>query len=278
MTLAYYSVAAREEFWTEHWGGHSVEELLAVARLSPLTPLNTRALPAHGRVLEAGCGLGQYVLLLREHGWQAMGADWSVEALAACRRVGPAPLAAMELRALAVRDGAVAAYVSLGVVEHDPDGPDAILAEARRVLAPGGVIVVSVPYLNGVRRLATPYLRRRGRRIAERGGSFYQYAFSRGELMHVLRRHGFTPRAAHPYDPVRIVRSAWRKLRGRAIDLHGGLDGPPNSPTLGSAPAKPARSSIPVRSALRDAVRALFYTPPALRLLGHMLLVVAVKA
>ena len=293
MTLAYYSVAAREEFWTEHWGGHSVEELLAVARLSPLTPLITRALPAHGRVLEAGCGLGQYVLLLREHGWRAMGADWSVEALAACRRVAPAPLAAMELRALAVRDGAVAAYVSLGVVEHDPDGPDAILAEARRVLAPGGVIVVSVPYLNGVRRLAAPYLRRRGRRIAERGGSFYQYAFSRGELMDVLRRHGFTPRAAHPYDPVRIVRSALRKLRGtrgraigptrpgRPIDGMGGLDGPPKPPTLGDAPAKPGRPSIPVggrRSALRDRVRALFYTPPALRLFGHMLLVVAVKS
>ena len=273
MTLAYYSVAAREEFWTEHWGGHSVEELLAVARLSPLTPLITRSLPAHGRVLEAGCGLGQYVLLLRERGWQVMGADWSVEALAACRRVEPAPLAAMELRALAVRDGAVAAYVSLGVVEHDPDGPDAILSEARRVLAPGGVIVVSVPYLNGVRRLAAPYLRRRGRRIAERGGSFYQYAFSRGELMNVLRRHGFTPRAAHPYDPVRIVRSGLRSM--------GGLDGPPKPPTLGSTPAKPGRSSIAVsgrRSALRDAVRALFYTEPALRLLGHMLLVVAVKA
>jgi SAM-dependent methyltransferase len=279
VTLAYYSVAAREEFWTEHWGGHSVEELLAVARESPLTPLITRALPVRGRVLEAGCGLGQYVLLLREHGWHAMGVDWSVDALAACRRVAPAPLAAMELRALAVRNGAVGAYISLGVVEHDPDGPDAILAEARRVLAPGGVMIVSVPYLNGVRRLAAPWLRRRGRRLAARGGSFYQYAFSRAELLDALRRHGFTPRSAHPYDPVRIVRAAVRGL-GR-VHSHGGLEGSLKPPALGSTPAKPGRSSLPVssgRSALREAVRALFYTRPALRLLGHMLLVVAVKA
>ena len=68
--LAYYSVAARREFWTEHWGGHSVAELLAIARRSPLTTLITGALPAHGVVLEAGCGLGQYVLLLRERGWR----------------------------------------------------------------------------------------------------------------------------------------------------------------------------------------------------------------
>ena len=265
MTLAYYSVAAREEFWTEHWGGHSVEELLAVARVSPLTPLVTAALPAGGRVLEAGCGLGQYVLLLRERGWRAVGVDWSVDALAGCRRVARAPLAAMELRALAVRDGTIGAYISLGVVEHDPDGPDAILAEARRVLAPGGVIVVSVPYLNGLRRLAAPYLRRRGRRLAARGGSFYQYAFSRAELMDVLRRHGFAPRAAHPYDPVRILRGA---LKG--ISVRRRLEGRPHR----------ARSSTPAggrRSAVREAVRALFYTPPALRLLGHMLLVVAVK-
>jgi hypothetical protein len=48
------------------------------------------------------------------------------------------PLAASDLRSLAVRTGVVAAYVSLGVVEHDPDGRGAILAEASRVLAPGG--------------------------------------------------------------------------------------------------------------------------------------------
>src|SRR5687768_973171 len=242
MTLAYYSVAAREEFWTEHWGGHSVEELLAVARTSPLTPLVTGALPARGIVLEAGCGLGQYVLLLRERGWQAMGVDWSAEALANCRRVARAPLAAMELGALALADGAVSAYVSLGVVEHDPDGPDAILAEARRVLAPGGVIIVSVPYLNGVRRLAAPWLRRRGRRIAARGGSFYQYAFTRAELMSALRRHGFTPRSAHPYDPVRVLRIGLRKIRA-VYYSHGGLEGPPSPRTLGNAAAEPRRSS-----------------------------------
>src|SRR2546428_383836 len=57
--LAYYSAAAREAFWTEHWGGHSVEELLAVARRSPLTTLITGALPADGVVLEAARRPGQ---------------------------------------------------------------------------------------------------------------------------------------------------------------------------------------------------------------------------
>jgi hypothetical protein len=41
-----------------------VEELLRIARESPLTDLIERNLPTTGRVLEAGWWLGQYVLLL----------------------------------------------------------------------------------------------------------------------------------------------------------------------------------------------------------------------
>jgi len=142
--LAYYSRAATAEFWSEHWGGQSIEALLRIARVSPLTAIIERHLPRGGCVLEAGCGVGQYVLLLRERGWRAVGVDWSMEATAQGARAG-APLAAMDLRRLAMRDGAAAAYLSLGVVEHDPDGPDAIVAEAARVLAPGGTILLSVP-------------------------------------------------------------------------------------------------------------------------------------
>jgi SAM-dependent methyltransferase len=270
--LAYYSTAAREEFWTEHWGRHSVAGLLAIARTSPLTTLVADALPPEGRVLEAGCGLGQYVLLLRERGWRVAGVDWSVDALAACRRAAAAPLAAMDLSELAFRDGAFNAYVSLGVVEHDRTGPDAILAEARRVLGKGGVAIVSVPYLNGLRRLGEPLIRRRNRRLARRGGDFYQYAFSRRELAAALARHGFAPIRFAPYDPARILRGLARRRAAVA---------PPPARPGESAPRPPALAadgtSRPPASAGRAALRRLLYSPPALRLLGHMLLAVAVK-
>ncbi len=276
--LAYYSAAAREAFWTEHWGGHSVEELLAVARRSPLTTLITGALPADGVVLEAGCGLGQYVLLLRERGWRVAGVDWSLEALAACRRVGAAPLAVMELRTLAVRDGALAGYVSLGVVEHDAQGPDAILAEARRVLAPDGVLLVSVPYVNGARRLAAPWIRRRSRAVARRGGEFYQYAFSRAELTVTLARHGFVVHEVHPYDPARLLRQAIRRVfRSRSRLPRGGTGS--EASIVPSERARPAPGGdAPRRGTLASVARRLLYTAPALRLLGHMLLAVARKA
>jgi SAM-dependent methyltransferase len=274
--LAYYSATAREDFWTEHWGGHSVDELLAVASASPLTALITGALPRAGLVLEAGCGLGQYVILLRRLGWRVAGVDRSVTALAAARRAAAVPLAASDLRALAIRTGAVAAYVSLGVVEHDPDGPGAILAEARRVLAPGGVLVLSVPYVNGARRVGAPWIRRRQAAVRAGGGAFYQYAFTRRELLALLRAHGFTPRRAHPYDPGRLPRGAWRRIR-RAVA--GPLSRGPARPAAPAPPAPGAPSPAPAApvtpGTLGALARRLLHTPPALRLLGHMLLVVA---
>jgi len=263
--LTYYSATAREDFWTEHWGGHTVEELLSVARASPLTDLITAALPASGLVLEAGCGLGQYVILLRERGWRAAGVDGSLEALVTCRRTAAVPLLAGDLRALAIRSGAVAACVSLGVVEHDPDGPDAILAETRRVLAPGGVLVISVPYFNGVRRLGAPWIRLRQAARARRGGVFYQYAFTRRELLAALGRHGFVPLAIHPYDPARVLRTTLGAVRRPAPRR---LDG-----------AGPSRPGGPRRRPWLGALaRRALYSEPALRLLGHMLLVVARRA
>ena len=272
MPLAYYSRSADSDFWTEHWGTHSVDDLLAVARRSPLTRLIETHLPSRGLVLEAGCGLGQYVLLLRERGHRVVGADWSLEALRAGARAG-APLAVMDLRALAARDGAVACYLSLGVVEHDPAGPAAIVAEAARVLAPGGVLLLSVPYWNGVRRLFAPWVAREGRRMRARGGQFYQFAFTRAEMRAFLEAAGFRVRSFHPYDPARVIRGALRSLARRGARPPGGKTTlPRTSAGDGAADAGGGAAGV-VKRALRGAL----YSPPALRFLGHMILAVAVK-
>lgn len=269
MTLAYYARSATQAFWAEHWGGHSPEALARVAETSPLTDLIVGSLPPPpAPVLEAGCGLGQYVVLLRERGYQAVGADWAVDPLRVCRAWAKAtPLAAMDLGQLGFAAGAFGAYVSLGVVEHDPSGPDRILAEAHRVLAPGGTLLVSVPYVNLVRRLGARRIRRANERIRAAGGAFYQFAFSGRELRSAIERNGFRVLSAAPYDPARILRRAWQRAR-RAIGKRR------LSATLSAAaPEAPP----PHRGALAGMLRRLLYTPPALHAFGHMILFVAVK-
>ncbi len=268
MPLAYYSRTATSDFWAEHWGRESPEALARIAETSPLTGLILKNLPPAGaRVLEAGCGLGQYVVLLRRDGYHAIGTDWSLPPLRACRAWASAtPLAVMDLRRLGFRSDAFAAYVSLGAVEHDPEGPDPILVEARRVLAPSGVLILSVPYVNLVRFLATWWVRHRNRRRRDAGGQFYQFAFSRHEARAFIERNGFRVLSATPYDPARLLRAAWRRLaRPRPVDV---------SPRRASAGVRAAPS---MRRAAVTGLKQLLYTRAGLHALGHMILFVAVK-
>jgi SAM-dependent methyltransferase len=263
MPLIYYSVAADREFWSEHWRGQTLADLLAIAKRSPLTDLIVHALPADGFLFEGCCGLGQYVVLLRARGHRALGADWSHDALRACRHLHrDAPLSVMDLRRLAVRSGSLSAYISLGVVEHDPAGPDGILSEAHRVLRPGGVLLLSVPYVNGMRRLFAPYLAWQNRRIHASGGQFYQFAFTRREVNAFLELHGFSVRSFHPYDPARMLRHAIKRSDG------------------GQRPNAAKPSCAPLRDSpvgLRHGLRRLLYTPLALRLFGHMIMAIAIR-
>ncbi|HYB44421.1 MAG TPA: class I SAM-dependent methyltransferase [Candidatus Methylomirabilis sp.] len=264
MPLAYYSRAATREFWSEHWGDDSVHRVVNVAATSPLTAIIEAALPAGGPILEAGCGLGQYVILLRERGRAVTGADWSLPALQRCREASPsAPVSVMDLAHLAVRTGALSACISLGVVEHDERGPAAIVAEAARVLAPGGRLLLSVPYWNGVRRLLAPRLVSEGRRIRAAGGEFYQFAFTRAEVRAFLEAQGLRVVSFHPYDPARM----WRKHVERLVPGLGNAA----APTGGADGARPR--GRPARSVLKR----LLYSSLSLRLFGHMILAVAVK-
>ena len=283
MPLAYYSRAAEARFWSEHWGGHSVDEMIGIARESPLTTLVLDGLAgAPGRrVLEAGCGLGQYVLLLRDRGFAAAGVDWSEDALRACRVTAAVPLARMDLRALAIRDASFDACVSLGVVEHDAAGPDAILAEMARVLVRGGVLVASVPYWNGVRRATAPWVMAQNHAARRRGGAFYQYAFTRAEFLAALVHHGFVVHSTTPYDPARILRRLvprrGRPARPRHVRERQ-ADGKV-SPASGGVPAVAARRDTPAPRdrGWRSVIRRAIHSRAALALLGHMILAVAVK-
>ena len=269
MPLAYYSRAATEEFWSEHWAGQDLGGLLEVARASPLTDLVEKALPRHGVILEAGCGLGQYVVLLRQRGRRLVGVDWSLDALGRCRAAAPStPLALANLATLPIRTGSLAGYLSLGVVEHDPSGPAALVAEAARVLAPGGRLVLSVPYWNGMRRLLAPHLVRQARRLQASGGEFYQFAFSRREVERFLVPHGFRVLSFHPYDPARMLRTIVRAVRRPRRSSAG------RSPRASAAATAHADGTA---HAIESALRRLLYTELPLRLLGHMLLTVAVR-
>jgi SAM-dependent methyltransferase len=106
------------------------------------------ALPWGARVLDVPCGWGRHTRLLAEAGCKAFGADLSLPLLRRARaqagRRRPL-LAAADLRQLpyaaASFDAVINVFTSLGLFLNDAEDL-AVLREARRVLRPGGALLL----------------------------------------------------------------------------------------------------------------------------------------
>jgi SAM-dependent methyltransferase len=113
--------------------------------------------PPSGRLLEVGCGLGHLLANLAPR-YETYGIDvndWALEQAAA-----NAPAARLRLGTAEdlspFSDGFFQAVVAKHVVEHLPR-PEEAAAEFARVLAPGGLAIVSTPNLD------SPMRKRKGR-------------------------------------------------------------------------------------------------------------------
>lgn len=96
-----------------------------------------------GRVVDIGCGIGDMVRFRRD----TVGVDVNPKAVAFCRGQGLS-VELMQPDHLPFAGGEFDGAVLDNVLEH-LEAPEALLAEIRRVLKPGGNFVVGVPGLRG---------------------------------------------------------------------------------------------------------------------------------
>lgn len=203
--LTYYSRTPDAEFWDDRWREEAdveAEYPIPPGKLrQDLEAVFLRYLPRDADILEAGCGRGRVLLALRARGYRVEGVEWAPRTVAALQGRHPGlPVRLGDVKNLDVPEGVYGAYISLGVMEHDETGPDAFLREARRVLAPGGVALISVPWMNPLRNIKARlgfFRRKPGWR------PFYQYAFKREDFELCLRRAGFDVLEIVPYDSMK---------------------------------------------------------------------------
>lgn len=187
---------------------------------------------APGRVLDCGCGDGGNARILRERGWRVEGVTISRQeqrlAEEHCERVHLADLE----QGLPPEIGSGFDVVLLSHVMEHLRGPERLLADAKRVLAPGGMLAVGLP-----NTLFFPYRLRllMGRLEYEPTGVLdhthvHLYTFASGAEL--LSANGFrvvTARAAGfiPLGPVRrllpkgVVRGATRLACSRFPGVFG---------------------------------------------------------
>jgi SAM-dependent methyltransferase len=118
-------------------------------------------LAARKRVLDIACGAGYVSDCLAQTASSVTAIDLSPEAVAAARISYPAPnieFLAADARGLPFAAASFDLIVAFEVIEH-LDDPLALLSEARRLLAPGGQLIVSTPnriYYTETRRISGP--------------------------------------------------------------------------------------------------------------------------
>lgn len=184
---------AVERHWTQIWereGGpkNRADRIPRQAEYRIMRPYLDRLGPG-ARLLDGGCGLGDWTVRLTEEGFSTVGLDISASTVAKLADVYPdCTFAAGDIRNTGLEDASFDGYFSWGVFEHFEDGPQGCIREAHRLLKPGGWLFISTPQDNlrhALRGLVS--------RTSKTNGAvrFYQYRFTKGELARELNIGGF---------------------------------------------------------------------------------------
>ena len=228
----YFDNNPESDEWNILWTIRTIEHELEACNIeSPPRELFLSYLRRGGKIVDAGCGLGKWVVYLNQHGYDIVGIDTNALAIAKLKDYDESLQVELgDILDIHYPENSFDAYISMGIVEHFEDGPISALNEAYRVLKPNGLIFVSVPTVNVIRRLVRRPLRntinkflwafvilrctwgiskRNSLRAVianirpKRRGRYYhfnEYRYSKSELEHFLKQTGFEVIKAVPHD------------------------------------------------------------------------------
>jgi len=197
--------AAMDRLEQDMWWYQGLHRLLG-AVLGRFAPTGAAA------TLDAGCGTGGLLRWLASGGPERrlIGVEFAAPAAALAKAKSGCPVAVGSVNALPLAGGSIQAVVSADVLCHARVHPTEALAEAHRVLAPGGVLVANLPayeWMKSAHDARVHNVRR----------------FARGQALAALRQAGFTPLWSSYWNsflfPVMVVRRVLARSGEGASDV-----------------------------------------------------------
>jgi SAM-dependent methyltransferase len=125
------------------WQNEIGRQEISRAKFKPVFALLNRRQPAHGHLLDVGCGPGDFIAQAQLVGWQAYGIEVSPSQVKFAQERG-LPVSLCEDFLAYTSDVHFQAIVFNHVLEHVPS-PKSYLMQGFRLLSPGGILVIAVP-------------------------------------------------------------------------------------------------------------------------------------
>jgi SAM-dependent methyltransferase len=139
------------------------------------------------KILDIGCGYGFFLGEMQQRGWQVEGIEISATGRTYAHKTWNIPVQAEPLEALSFPDNHFDVVTLFYVIEHLLD-PLSLLREARRILKPGGLILLRWPHTAPMLKALGPFVKN----YDYFHTPFHLYDFSPSTIVKLLEQAGFT--------------------------------------------------------------------------------------
>lgn len=199
-----------EQFWTRNWqvAGGGIESRTTHFQKTldrfkfksewRLMRRYLRTLNQGARILDGGCGTGEWCVFLNNLGYNTVGMDISRETVAKLDSIFPdGEFVHGDIRDTAQPDASFDAIYSWGTFEHFEIGLHPCIDEAFRLLRPGGLLFITVPFDSAGLSLTCLFDSSPTKPPLE-APRFFQWRLTRKELAFELTAGGFEVLATKP--------------------------------------------------------------------------------
>lgn len=194
--LVYLNKKADSNFWDNLWSTDSLKkEILSGKHDLFVAPITKKFLKPNKscRILEGGCGKGNYVYSLMFQGYDAYGIDYAEQTIQKINQALPELKVTLgDVRSLPYDDEYFNGYWSLGVIEHFWDGFDSIASEMARVLKKDGYLFLTFPCLSPMRKKRIVKEKYPLLTTTEQPENFYQFALDPQQVQRHFEKLGFS--------------------------------------------------------------------------------------
>lgn len=195
--LIFTDKVASPDFWDKQWNVDNFKETVKNGIKNRLITRTTKKYihPAKlKRILEGGCGNGQFVYAFDKLGYDSYGVDYAGKTIQKINSIFPdLKITIGDVRKLNFPDNYFDGYWSIGVIEHFYGGYAPTIKEATRVIKSGGFLFITFPHLSLLRKIKIKfgYYPIFDNKILEKE-KFYQFISDHKDVIKNIESHSFS--------------------------------------------------------------------------------------